>query len=588
MQNNTKETLKIYLQSSWKYKISGMVSLLAVISASITGTLIPLQYRDFFNILSLNKIGDEKTVEKLLGVLLLIFLIKILNWSFWRISAFFSGFFQTRVMAFLGNKCFSYIHKHSFSYFSNTFTGSIVKKVKGFINSFEVITDQIFWELLPLITSIIIIVFVLLGVNVFLCLGIIVWIILFLSINWIFTQYKIKYEIQRSEAETVTTGILADTVTNNTNIKLFNGYKFEVNGFAQVTESLRKLRYFTWNIEAIFDSIQGLLIIGLEIGIIYFSINLWNKKLLMVGDFVLIQTYLGNIFIQMRSFSKIIRRIYTALADANEMTEIFQTKHEIRDINGAQDLKINKGKVEFKDVDFYYNNKNKKIIKKLNLTIKPKEKVALIGPSGAGKTTIIKLLMRMHDITSGKILIDGQEIAKVTQESLRENISLIPQDPILFHRTLMENIRYGKQDATEKEVIEAAKQAHAHEFISESTDGYNTYVGERGIKLSGGERQRVAIARAILRNAPILILDEATSSLDSESEAFIQDALQQLMKDKTVITIAHRLSTIKNADRIIVVDKGGISEQGTHKELIERKNGIYKNLWNLQVCGFIK
>jgi len=214
--------------------------------------------------------------------------------------------------------------------------------------------------------------------------------------------------------------------------------------------------------------------------------------------------------------------------------------------------------------------------------------VALVGSSGAGKTTLIKLILRMFDIQKGKILIDGQDISKVTQESLRQSVSLVPQDPILFHRSLMENIRYGKPNATNKELFRASKLAHCDEFISRLEKGYDTFVGERGIKLSGGERQRVAIARAILRDAPILIMDEATSSLDSESEKFIQDSLDKLMKEKTVIVVAHRLSTIKKVDRIVVIDKKKIVEDGTHKSLIELKNGIYKKLWDIQVGGFIK
>jgi ATP-binding cassette subfamily B protein len=214
--------------------------------------------------------------------------------------------------------------------------------------------------------------------------------------------------------------------------------------------------------------------------------------------------------------------------------------------------------------------------------------VALVGLSGSGKSTLMKLILRLHDIQKGKILIDNQDIAHVTQESLRGQISLVPQDPILFHRSLMENIRYGRFNASDEEVIEASKLAHCDEFISKLRNSYDTLVGERGIKLSGGERQRVAIARAILRNSPILILDEATSSLDSESEKYIQEALDNLTKDKTVIVIAHRLSTIKKVDRIVVLDKGKIIEDGSHSQLIKKNKGIYKQLWEIQVGGFIK
>ena len=224
----------------------------------------------------------------------------------------------------------------------------------------------------------------------------------------------------------------------------------------------------------------------------------------------------------------------------------------------------------------------------LNLYIRAGEKVALIGPSGAGKSTFVKLLLRLYDVGSGAVKIDGQDIREVTQESLRGNLSLVPQDPILFHRTLLENIQYGRREADEAEVREAARLAHCDEFALSLPLKYDTYVGERGIKLSGGERQRVAIARAILKNAPILILDEATSSLDSHSESLIQDALDKLMKGKTVFVIAHRLSTIRKMDRIIVIEKGAVIEEGSHDELLRNDSSLYKKLWDLQAGGFIQ
>jgi len=259
----------------------------------------------------------------------------------------------------------------------------------------------------------------------------------------------------------------------------------------------------------------------------------------------------------------------------------------VKDIKTAKNLVVNKGKIEFKDVIFNYNE-TRSIFKKFNLIIKAGERLAVIGSSGAGKTTIVKLILRMHNLDGGKILIDNQDISKVNQESLWHNVSLVPQDPILFHRTLMENIRYGKPEATDDEVYQAAKAANCHNFIQDTAEGYDTYVGERGIKLSGGERQRIAIARAILRNAPILILDEATSSLDSKSEKLIQDALDYLMKNKTVIVVAHRLSTIRKMDRIVVIIKGAVVEEGSHKQLIKKADSVYKKHWELQAGGFIK
>jgi len=325
----------------------------------------------------------------------------------------------------------------------------------------------------------------------------------------------------------------------------------------------------------------------LEIGIFYIAITLWRQGILTIGDFALIQVYIVVILAQVWDFGRIIRQFYESLSDAEEMTEILITPHEIVDIHGAKELVVNRGEIAFKNVTFNYNE-TRTVIDKMNLTISPGEKIAFIGPSSAGKTTIVKLLFRMHDLTAGQITIDDQNIARVTQESLWRNVSLVPQDPLLFHRSLMENIRYGRAGATDDEVIEAARKARCHDFISRQEKGYETFVGERGVKLSGGERQRVAIARAILRNAPILVLDEATSSLDSESEHLIQEALEELMKGKTVLMVAHRLSTIRQTDRIIVIEDGKITEEGSHDELANKDSGTYAKLWQLQAGGFIE
>jgi len=269
------------------------------------------------------------------------------------------------------------------------------------------------------------------------------------------------------------------------------------------------------------------------------------------------------------------------------MIEILNYPHGIEDKSGASRLEVPTGEVVFDNVGFGFSD-SRKVLHNISLTIKAGEKIALIGPSGAGKSTFVKLLLRLYDVSSGEILVDGVDIRNVTQESLRQNISLVPQDPILFHRTLLENIRYGRREANDEEVLRAAQLAHCDEFALSLAKKYDTFVGERGIKLSGGERQRVAIARAILKNAPILILDEATSSLDSHSETLIQDALDILMKGKTTVVIAHRLSTIRKMDRIIVVEKGKIIEEGNHDELLKNDSSLYKKLWTLQAGGFIE
>jgi len=578
MKNYTRKTLKTYYQHILHYKIAVTFILTSVIGASLVNAIVPLYFKKLFNTLAASSPQDN-IIKSLVYILIIIAGLEFLQWIFWRVATFTNSYFQPKVMADLANYCFAYLHKHSFSYFNNNFVGSLVKRVKWFVRAFEVVADKITWNLLPLIVNISAITFILFYVNVLLGVSVMIWTILFLLINWGFTKYKLKYDIARSKSEPETTRVLADTITNHTNVKLFNGYQRALNEFARVIEKFRQLQRLTWDLGNAIEAVQGFLMIGLEIGLFYLAIKLWQK--------VLLQAYLINIFHRVWDFGKVIRAIYENLADAEEMTIILNTPHEIQDIAGAKKLIVTNKKIEFKDVTFSYP-KNQPVLENFNLTIGPGERLALIGPSGAGKSTIIKLLLRIHDIDKGKILIDGQDISKITQESLWENVSLVPQDPILFHQTLMENIRYGKPKATDKEVILAAKSAHCNEFIGGLFEGYDTYVGERGIKLSGGERQRVAIARAILRSTPILILDEATSSLDSESESFIQDALDKLMKGKTVIVIAHRLSTIRKMDRIIVVDDTGIIEEGTHQQLHKLKKGIYKKLWELQAGGFTK
>jgi len=585
MKYNTKQTLKIYLEHAKKYKRGVIVILFAITFNSVVNTLVPLYYKKFFDTLTQDGLQSE-IVKALLLVLLTIFGLNLVQWVMWRIVTFMSATFQSKAIADVSNTCYKYLQLHSYSYFNNNFVGSLVKRVNRFSRSFESMADRITWEFIPLIVNIGIIIGVLTWKNLILGLTVAGWVVVFMIFNWIMTKYKLPYDIKRSKAETATTRVLADTITNHTNVKLFNGYKREVGNYAKVNEDLQKIRLFSWNLENWFEAVQSFLVIILEIGIFYIGIKLWQKGLFTIGDFVLLQSYAMIIFMKIWNFGRLIRHAYQDLADAEEMVEIFNIPHEVTDIKNAKQLKVPKGEIKFKDIGFYYHKTNQ-ILKNFNLDIKPQEKIALIGPSGAGKTTITRLLLRMFDVQNGDISVDGQDIAKVKLESLWKNISLVPQDPMLFHRTLSENIAYGKPNATQKEIIEAAKKAHAHEFIKNFEEGYGTYVGERGVKLSGGERQRVAIARAILQDAPILILDEATSSLDSASEALIQKALDNLMKNKTVIVVAHRLSTIMKSDRILVIDQGGILEEGSHNELLKKKNGLYNKLWSLQAGGFI-
>jgi ATP-binding cassette subfamily B protein len=307
-----------------------------------------------------------------------------------------------------------------------------------------------------------------------------------------------------------------------------------------------------------------------------------------VATIFLIVSYTSTIVSQLTQFSNnVIRNYNRSFADARNMLEILHKEPDIQDPVTPEISRISRGAIEFREVTFTHQGAIKPIFEKLNLRIKPGEKVGLVGHSGSGKSTFTRLLLRFSDVESGHILIDDQDITAITQEDLHSNISYVPQEPLLFHREIRENIAYGNLDADDQTVEAIAKAAHVHDFVTDLPKGYGTLVGERGVKLSGGQRQRVAIARAMIKNAPVLVLDEATSALDSESEALVQDALWTLMEGRTAIVIAHRLSTIQKMDRIIVLDEGKIVEEGSHKELIRHK-GIYASLWDRQSGGFIE
>ena len=581
MKRYTKLTLKIYWRHAMKYKPALTIKVACVVIATVAGLIVPLYYKKL-----IDGITAGASAEMLIGYILTALLIYLGSWIFWRIGGFVGSYAWSRIMRDLADSCFAYLQKHSTAFFNSNFVGSLVTRVNKFFYSAEAIADKIIFDLVPLIVSVVVIVLVFGQQNISLAIIMMLWTTVYCAASYLFSRWKLKYDIERSIWSSKNTGVLADTITNQQNVKLFVGYEREKKYFGFHTNKMAVLRQLTWNLNNTFEAVQTLLMIGLEIGIFYIAVIMWQRGLLTVGDFVLIQAYLFTLFGKIFNFGRIIRDTYERLADAEEMAQIFGMPHEIVDAKGAAPLTVSSGAIQFRNVSFAYH-KTRTVVRKLTVAIAACEKIALVGPSGAGKSTIVKLLLRLHDVSSGKISIDGEDIARVTLESLWNNVSLVPQDPVLFHRTLMENIRYGKPEATDAEVVSASKLAHCDEFIREFPDGYGTFVGERGVKLSGGERQRVAIARAILRDAPILVFDEATSSLDSESEMLIQKALDVLMKGKTVIVIAHRLSTIMKMDRILVMDKGEIVEQGTHQELLAKSRGLYKKLWTLQSGGFI-
>lgn len=550
----------------------------------IANLVTPLYLRRLFNILVANQRSSE-AVHALVVILIVVVAMWLLDWVAKRLQGFAAATMQAKIEMQLQSEAFEYLLGHSNNFFTSNFAGSLTHKIKQYSRSFEIISESIIFQFTPTLLFITGAVVVLYAHNHLLGLFLGVWSICFVFFQLYVARLRQPLRVDRSEADTRVTATLADAISNQNTIALFSAKKFEQNLFRDVINDWRKKQLHLWYADEYIWMGIGLFIIAIQAVMFFGAVYFWQLGKLTPGDFVLIQSYLLTTFSQLAGINRELRMFFGAIAEAGEMHQIMELPHEVRDSKDAKVLTVPKGNIDFRDVDFYFHT-GRDILSKFNLAIVNHQKIALVGPSGAGKSTITKLLLRLFDVTAGTITIDEQNIAEVTQDSLRDAISFVPQEPVLFHRTLMENIRYGRRDASDEEVFAASKKAHCHEFIEALPDKYSTFVGERGIKLSGGERQRVAIARAILKNAPILILDEATSSLDSESESLIQDALKLLMQGKTVIVIAHRLSTIMNMDRIVVIQQGKVVADGTHDQLL-RSDGLYKKLWNIQAGGFL-
>lgn len=528
--------------------------------------------------------GVDLFIPLLLPVILFIVNYEVHNLS-WRGIQYINMKHGPRIQNQITQEMFAYTEKSSFRFFQDNFSGTIASNISRIADNIFVMVSSIAPFVFRQITQVILALVSMYFINPIFCVVFFIWVILFLSISLYFSKRIMILSDVLAEGQAKLQGKITDSISNASNIRLFARENFEVTYLQQfLQEVARKFRHKEW-FGLKLSLVQSLSITLLIAALLVSLIKLRMQNLVTVGDFAFILGLSLYVTEGVWYLTEQILRFNDLMGSSNQSLNMLLVPHEIIDHPHAQSIHVSEGEIVFEDVAFQYKNQ-KNLFENKSVIIAGGQRVGLVGFSGSGKTTFVNLIVRLFDLSSGLIKIDNQNISEVTQQSLRESIGFIPQDPVLFHRSLMENIRYGKIDATDDEVIQAAMKANAHEFISATPNGYQSLVGERGLKLSGGQRQRISIARAILKNAPILILDEATSALDSVTEGYIQESLSTLMQSKTVIVIAHRLSTLLEMDKILVFDKGKIVEEGTHSNLIT-KNGMYSVLWNSQVGGFL-
>lgn len=489
----------------------------------------------------------------------------------------------------LATNCFDTLSNQSMTFHTNRYGGSLVSQTSKFLSAYQLLVETFIYGFLPLVFSVVMIIVMLIG-RVPLYVAILIgMLVIYVTIAYIMYRKVLPLNSNAASAQNDLSGELSDAVTNILSVKTYGREDYEKGLFESANErvvcadSKRMRSSMTRGVLT-----AGVIVIIMVIVTIFISGgNAWFG--ISAGTLVMMFTYTYTLSMRFNEINSMMQRFNRIFGDAEAMTLILDEPRLVEDIPEAQPLSVTKGDIDFHNLDFRYFDAaaDDEIFHDFSLHIPAGERVGLVGRSGSGKTTLTKLLLRLDDIQKGQILVDGQDIAKCTQQSLRRQIAYVPQEALLFHRTIRENIAYGRPNASDEEIRKASKEANALEFIEKLPHGFDTLVGERGIKLSGGQRQRVAIARAILADAPILVLDEATSALDSESEKLVQDALKNLMRNRTSIVVAHRLSTVAALDRIVVLSDGRIAEEGTHADLIEQ-DGEYAKLWNRQTGSFLE
>jgi ATP-binding cassette subfamily B protein len=581
----SKNPLRLFIFASQPYQGAAAGAVIAVITASMLFTSVSYVFKFITNAVA--QLSQGGSYDPILWGAVAYVLLLLMGNTIQRVSGFLGARWATGLRATSRFALISYVTKHSRGFFADRFAGSLASKIGSASKGLTDMMELLLWQFLDLVVSVVASFIIAYLASPLLALVFLVWVLVIYVVNHYFARKRRPLIIASQALETRLTGLTVDLLSNISAMQEYARRSFEINNIQEVIQVRRETGLKAWRYGEWVFLLNGFLQGIFGGAMVIFAIQLARIGTISPGDVVLILALIFRVEGLLIYLGANFKRLADTWGEIEESLEQIVEPHEIQDSPSSELLRVTDGAIDFRSVTFLYGASDKEVMQDFLLRIPGKQKVGLVGRSGAGKSTLVKLLLRHYEVNSGEITIDGKNIVEVTQDSLREAVGLVPQEPLLFHRTLRENIAYGKPDANDIEIINAAKLAQAHNFISALPDGYNTMVGERGVKLSGGERQRVAIARAILKNAPILVLDEATASLDSESEVAIQEALHELMQGKTVIAIAHRLSTLREMDRIIVLDGGKIAEEGTHEELIE-KGGIYSELWRHQAGGFLQ
>jgi len=534
-------------------------------------------------------IGGTLTSEAYLSILsvigfIFIFLI-LMSFAMQWLKEHFIIKLEADMIFELKQKFFNHLIGLHHGFHVNHKTGSLISRLLRSGGAIERITDTLFYQFAPLIIEVAALTISLVYFDFTSALVVLAVVVTFISYSFFIQRIQESSNLMMNQAEDIEKANVSDFLTNMDSIKYFGKEKFVRDKFAKISENSKTTLIKNWNYFRWFGSVQNIILGGGTFLIVFFSVKGFMEGRITLGTLVFIFTAYVSLVPPMFNFVHGIRNFYRSLADFQDLFQYGKIENEIKDLASTKELEVKHGEIEFRNITFNYGKR--KIFDNFNLKISKNKKVALVGHSGSGKTTLIKLLYRFYDVDKGEILIDNNNIKNFKQESLRSGMSIVPQECILFDDTIFNNVKFSNPKAIKEDVIKAIKFAQLDRIIDQLPKKENSIVGERGVKLSGGEKQRVSIARAILANKKILVLDEATSSLDSETEFEIQKDLEKLMQNRTAIIIAHRLSTIMKADLIVVLKNGKIVQTGKHSELIKQQ-GEYKRLWNLQRGGYIK